>query len=132
MLNARMGKEVVVRVRNEIGVVAQITRLIADKGINILAANGWVEDQEAVIRFVTGDTLRVMDALRERHYNPREKHVVLLDAGHKPGMLRHVTEILAREGIDLHHLYASALPEQDKCLIVFECADNDRAIVLLA
>ena len=132
MVNARIGKEVVVRVRNEIGVVAQVTKLIADKGINILAANGWVEGEDAVMRFVTSDNLRVVDALRERHYNPREKHVVLLEAGHKPGMLRHITETLAREGIDLHHLYASASADQDKCLIVFECGDNDRAIVLLA
>jgi hypothetical protein len=132
MLKARIGKEVVVRVRNEIGVVAQMTRLIADKGINILAANGWVEGEDAVVRFVTDDNLRVTDALRERNYNPREKSVVLTEAGHKPGMLRHITDTLARENIDLLHLYASAVDAQDKCLIVFDCSDNDRAVVLLA
>jgi hypothetical protein len=132
MLNAKIGKEVVVRVRNEIGVVFQLTRLIADKGINILAANGWVEGADAVIRFVTDDNLRVMDALRERHYNPREQEVVLVKTGHKPGMLRHITEKLANAGLDLHHLYASATEDQDKCLIVFGCANNDRAVVLLA
>lgn len=132
MLNARIGKEVVVRVRNEIGVVAQLARLIADKGINILAVNGWVEGQDAVIRLVTSDNLRVVDALREKHYNPREKEVVLLVAAHKPGKLRHITEMLAKEGIDLLHLYASAQEEEDNCLIVFECANNDRAVVLLA
>jgi len=132
MLNARIGKEVVVRVRNDIGVVAQMTKLIADKGINILAVNGWVEGPDAVVRLVTNDNLRVMDALRHQHYNPHEKDVVLLEAGHKPGKLRHITEMLAKEGIDLRHLYASATENDDKCLIVFECADNDRAVVLLA
>jgi len=132
MLNARIGKEVVVRVRNEIGVVAQLTRLIADKGINIVAVNGWVEGPDAVIRLVTGDNLRVMDALREKHYNPHEKDVVLLEAGHKPGKLRHITETLAKEGIDLLHLYASATEDTGKCLVVFECTNNDRAVVLLA
>jgi hypothetical protein len=120
MFKARIGKEVIVRVRNEIGVVAQLTRLIADKGA------------DAVVRFVTSDNLRVMDALRERHYNPREKDVVLLVAAHKPGMLRHITDTLARENIDLRHLYASSADEQDKCLMVFDCGDNDRAVVLLA
>jgi hypothetical protein len=132
MFNARIGKEVVVRVRNEIGVVAQLTRLIADKGINLLAVNGWVEGQDAVVRLVTDDNLRVMDALRERSYNPHEKEVVLTELGHKAGMLRHVTDTLARERIDLHHLYASASPSQDKCLLIFACGDNDRAVVLLA
>lgn len=132
MLNARIGKEIVVRVRNEIGVVAQLTKLIADKGINVLAMNGWVEGQDAVIRLVTSDNLRVMDALREKHYNPHEKNVVFLEAAHKPGKLRHITEILAKEGIDLLHLYASATEDMDKCLVVFECANNDRAVVLLA
>ena len=35
MLKVKLGKEVVVRVRNEIGLLAQISKLVAEKGINI-------------------------------------------------------------------------------------------------
>jgi hypothetical protein len=130
-MKAKMGKEVIVRVLNEIGVLSQLARLIADKGINILAVSAWVEGADAVIRLVTNDNLRVVDALRERNYNPRENGVVLLEVGHKPGVLRHITEKLAARGIDLHHFYATAPDAQDNILVVFGSANNDQAIVLL-
>ena len=33
--------------------------------------------------------------------------------------------------IDIHHLYATAAPAQEHCLLVFATANNDRAIVRL-
>jgi hypothetical protein len=131
MLKAKPAKEIVLKVRNEIGLLAGISRLIADKGVNILAACAWVEGDNAGIRLLTADNLRVADALRANNYNPREADVVLVETPHKPGLLKHLTEKLSQAGIDIHHLYASATAEQDKCLVVFSCAHNDRAIVLL-
>jgi hypothetical protein len=131
MLKAKIAKEVIIRVRNEIGVLAGLSRVVADKGINVLAANAWVEGEDAVVRIVTDDNLRVMDALRAKSYNPREKDVVLVETPHKPGLLKHLTEKLAQAGIDIQHLYASATADQSKCLLVFACANNDRAVVLL-
>ena len=131
MLKAKIAKEVVVKVQNEIGVLAQLARVISDKGINILATSAWTEGPDAVARFVTDDNLRVVDALRAKSYNPREADVILVESPHKPGLLRHITEKLSAAGIDIHHLYATASESQDKCLIIFRCANNDRAIVLL-
>ena len=130
-MKARMGKEVTLRVHNEIGVLSQLAKLVADKGINILAVSAWVEGEDAVVRWITNDNLRVMDALREKHYNPRENGVVLTEVAHKPGMLRHITEKLAQKGIDLHHFYATAPDDQERVLIAFGSANNDQAIVLL-
>ena len=130
-MKARIGKEVTVRVHNEIGVLAQLSKLIADKGINILALCAWVEGEDAVVRLITNDNLRVTDALRGNHYNPRETGVVLVETAHKPGILRRVTERLCEKSIDLHHIYATAPDDQDQILIAFASANNDQAIVLL-
>lgn len=46
-------------------------------------------------------------------------------------MLRHVTEKLAAQGIDLYHLYATATADQEKGLVIFSSTNNDRAVVLL-
>lgn len=131
MLKARIAKEVLVKVRNEIGILAQLTRLIADKGINILAANAWVNGADGLVHLVTEDNLRVVDVLRAKNYQPVEVDVVVTEVLHKPGMLRHVTDKLAGAGIDIHHLYATASTDETRCLIVFSSANNDRAVVLL-
>jgi hypothetical protein len=57
--------------------------------------------------------------------------VVLTEVPHKPGMLRHVTERLARGSVDLHHLYATTTPGQAESLVALATANNDHAVVLL-
>jgi hypothetical protein len=130
-MKARIGKEITLRVFNEIGLLSQLAKLVADKGINIGAIVAMVDGSDAIVRMITDDNLRVMDVLREKDYNPREMGVVVVETAHKPGMLRHVTEALAGKGIDLHHLYATAPDAQEQIQIVFGSANNDQAIVVL-
>jgi hypothetical protein len=131
MLKTRPAKEVVVRTPNEIGTLDRIARTVADKGVNILAVSAWVEGAQAVIRLVTEDSVRVLDALKAQGHDVRQADVLVTDAPHKPGMLHRLTERLAQAEIDIHHLYATASAAQGECLLVFGTANNDRAMVLL-
>lgn len=131
MLKARLAKEVVLRLPNEIGTLNSIAKSLADKGINIMAVCAWVERDQAVIRLVTDETARTGDTLRARGYDIREADVVATEVPHKPGMLRHITERLADGDIDIHHMYATSGSSQDRCLVVFATANNDGAIVRL-
>ena len=131
MLSTRHAREVIVRMPNEIGAFDRMARTIADKGINLLAVSAWVEGADAVIRLVTEDTVRVMDTLKAHQYQAREADVLVVDVPHKPGMLRHITGKLAQGGIDVHHLYATAPTAQERSMVVFASANNDRAMVLL-
>lgn len=131
MLKARLGKEIVIRVTNEIGVINQLSKVIAEKGINALAVNGEVNGDTATMRFITTDNLRVGDALRARHYAPREAPCVIVEVPNKPGMLRSVTERLAAEAIDIRHLYATAAEDERHSLLALDCTDNDHAVVVL-
>ena len=131
MLKARLSKEVVLKMQNDVGVLDQIVKHIADKGINLVAVSCWVDGDQCVLRFVTEDNLRVADALRAQGHRPREADVVVTEVPHKPGMLRRVTDRLSQGGIDIHHLYVTGTLAQDNCLLVFATANNDHALVLL-
>lgn len=131
MVKAKLGKAVVVRTGNEIGKLAKLSKHVAERGVNILAMSAWIEGAEAVIRLVTDDALRTMDVLRDNGYSPHEQNIVLLDAPHKPGILRHLTDTLSRESIDIAHLFASAPINQDQCLVVLNTSDNERATAIL-
>jgi len=111
--------------------LAKLTKVVAERGVNVLAVNLWVEDAETVIRLVVDDTLRTMDVLRDHGFRPQERSVVLVDAAHRPGILRHLTDTLGKENIELSHLFASATLEQEVCLVVLNSSDNERAITLL-
>jgi len=131
MLKARPARELVLRMPNEIGTLNTIAKTLSDKGFNILAVSAWVEGADVVIRLLSDDPSRAMDTLKAHHYQVRQSDVVVSELPHKPGMLRSLTEKLAQEEIDIHHLYATSATGQDHALVVFATANNDRAMVLL-
>ena len=131
MLQARPGKEIVLRVPNAIGTLNTIAKSLAEKGINIVALTAWVEADHVVMRLLTDDAARAIDALKAQHLPVREVEVVMMELPHKPGMLRRITDHLVADEIDIHHLYATSAAGQDRCLVVFATANNDRAIVRL-
>jgi hypothetical protein len=131
VMKARPEKEIVLRMPNAIGTLDTVAKTLSEKGVNILALTAWVEGEEVVLRLVTDDTSRAADALRAQKHAVRENEVIVTEIPHKPGMLRHVTELLAHDEIDIHHLYATAAVSQDTSLVVFATANNDRALVRL-
>ena len=125
-----MAKDAIVRINNQPGALARVTKSVADKGINIEAIIATVEGADAVIRLVTGDHQRTINTLREQQLEVQETKVVVVEALHRPGLLQHITEKLARENMDLFYLYATAA-EADKCLVVLSSTNNEWAVMVL-
>ena len=101
IIKARMAKEAIVRMNNRPGALAQVTKSVADKSINIEAVIATVEGADAVIRLVTSDHQRTISTMREQQLEAQETKVVVVEALHRPGLLQHITEKLARENMDL-------------------------------
>jgi hypothetical protein len=132
MLSAKHCKEIYVSVLNDIGILAQLTRIVADKGVNIRAAAAWVEDEnKGVVRLVTDDNLRAKDALRAHNYAPEEIDSVEVLMHHSPGMLSSICNKIGSGGINIRYLYASAPVSDESCLVVVSTENNERALVLL-
>jgi hypothetical protein len=129
-MKARMAREAIVRVRNRIGALGQVTNCLAEKGVNIEAVIATLEGGDAVIRLVTDDHPRTVDALRELRPDVQEARVVMAEVDHRPGLLGQITEKLASESIDLFYLYGTATAG-DKCLVIFSSTNNERAVMVL-
>jgi len=131
ILEARIAKEFVLRPSNKIGLLHDVSKLLGEVSVNIMATANWVVNDTAVLHLMTDDDLRAIEKLKEHNYTPAEQQVVLVEVSHRPGMLEHITDRLVRESIDLNYLYASTPLEEDKSLIVFDSTDNERAVVLI-
>jgi hypothetical protein len=131
MIGATHGKQLVVSGENRIGLLLDLSKLLSEKGIGILAIQGDVAGSDCHIRLVTDDNLRSQEALAEQGRAVREEDVILMELTHKPGMLKRVTEALANEKIDIHHLYATALDDQQKCLVVMHTSNDEHALPTL-
>ncbi len=132
--SVKLGKEIVVTAGNKIGVLARITKLLGDHGINIVAVAGYAKEDKknAEIMLVTDDHLRASDALKkEKLRSVKERAVVVLDLANKPGALKGVTATLAEAKVDIKHIYGTACDCGCDATLVLSTSNNEKALLAL-
>lgn len=128
--SAKLGKEIVITVSNKIGVLADMSKLVADHGINIDAVAGYAVNNEAKIMLVTGDNLRAVDALKKAGYTSlKEEEVVIVELENKTGALKNITAALSGQGIDIKHVYGTVCSAGCPAKLVLSTSDNEKALV---
>jgi len=128
----QLGKEIVVTVVNKIGVLADMSRLLAEHGANIEAVAGYAVNNEAKIMLVTDDNLRAIEALKKSGYKSIvERETIILDLDNKPGALKLITEKLASESIDIKQIYGTTCQGGCPAKIVVATSDNEKALLAL-
>ncbi len=130
MIKAKLAKEAIVRINNRTGVLAQVAKSVAEKGIKLEAVIATAGGTDAVIQLVSNEHQRMMDALREQHWEVQEAKVILVEGENRAGLLQFISEKLARENIDVLYLYATTV-NVDKCLVVLSTANNEWAAMVL-
>lgn len=127
---AQLAKEIVVTAVNKIGVLADMSKLLAESGVNIEAVAGYAVDKEAKIMLVTNDNLRAVDALKKSGYTSiKENEVVVIELEDKPGALKNITARLAAEGIDIKQIYGTTCSAGCPAKLVISTTDNEKALV---
>jgi len=127
---AQLAKEIAVTVVNKIGVLADMSKLLAESGVNIEAVAGYAVDKEAKIMLVTNDDVRSVDALKKSGYTSiKENEVVVIELEDKPGALKNITARLAAEGIDIKQIYGTTCSGGCPAKLVISTTDNEKALV---
>ncbi len=125
------GQEVVVRRKNEIGILFHISALLSDKDVNILAIGAGTCGEDCLIRLMTTDNRRAEQLLAENGFVCEEEDIILARLSHQPGSLKQVAKILAEEGLDIGHIYAATDARQSDCLIVLHTSNDEVALARL-
>jgi hypothetical protein len=127
-----LGEEIVIVTENRVGLLADISRIMSENGINIEAVVGYEYNKKARILLVTSANLLMIDALKKRGYDSvKETEVVEVDLENKPGAVKIVTTELANYGIDIHYIYVTSSKEGSSSKMVLETSDNEKTIALL-
>ncbi len=131
VLNVYQRKEVSLIVANRIGLLAEMSELLADHGINVEAFAGYaMNKEEAEIMLVVDDALRATDALKKKGYTSiKEREVLLLEVENKPGALKNIAKLLQQENINIEHLYGTAGEKICPEKIVLSTNDDARALL---
>ena len=131
MLDAQLRREIVVKTENRTGLLAEISRLLGDMGINLLSIALDVVDELAVVRLLATSQSYAREALEDAGFSVEERDVVVVELPHHPGFLCRISEALARKEISLADLHATVSEEGSSGVVVFSCSDNGRAVQML-
>lgn len=130
--DVNLGKELVVTVPNKVGILANMSKILADHGINVEGVAGYAAETEAKIMIVAEDTLRAKEALVKGGYkNCKENEVLVVDLINKPGALKGITAKLAADKIDIRYTYGTACPSGCPARLIIATSDNEKALVSL-
>ena len=127
---ANLAKVIVVTVVNKIGALADMSKILADHGINIEAVKGYADNGKASILLVTDDNLRAIDALKKEGYkSAAENEIIMLDLENKTGALKNITAKLASEAIDIKFIFGTTCPTGCPAKMILSTSDNEKALI---
>src|SRR3954469_17431977 len=102
-----MAFDLAIDVENTPGALAEVAAAISDAGVNISAATciGPGDRAELHILVPHAEAVKHMLAISHRVTVTREREVVVVDGGDRPGVLADLTRKIARAGVDLDLVY---------------------------
>ena len=131
MITAELGKQLMIRVEDHVGTLAEITDLVSPSGINLIAICAYAVGKTVAIMLVTDDNNETKRLLQKKGYRVEEEEIILLTVDNKPGALQSVIDKLARASIDLRLIYGSAEKNSEHSRIVLISKNNLDAMMII-
>ena len=124
-------KQVSIFVENTTGRLADVTRILADAGIDLKAATIADAAEFGILRCIVEDADAAKKILNEKGFNASVSEVIAVSLDNKPGGFHRVLQILADEKIGVKYIYSTIKSAVGEAVIMMKAADNDKAIEVL-
>ena len=126
---AEIRKQIMVRVADAVGKLAELTGTLKTAGVNIVAACAWTEGEKGQMLLVTDDNDKAVAALSGQVEQCETSDVVVATVADEVGALNAAAGKLAAAGIAIKACYATTVGGQ--AMIVLDTADNAKAAEIL-
>lgn len=126
-----MIKQLSIFLENRAGQLADITGVLYEKNINMMALNIAETASYGVLRVIVRETDEAMAALKEAGYIVSVSDVVGVHVPDEPGGLHKVLRILADNDIDVEYMYSVFSLREGQAYMIFKVEDPEKAEKLI-
>lgn len=123
--------QISVFLENRAGQLAEITGVLAQKGIDLRAINIAETSDYGVLRLIADNPQAAATTLLEQGFILSMTPVVAVSVPDQPGGLAKVLDVLAKENIDVEYMYSVFGHVNGLAHMVFRVADTDKLISVL-
>ena len=124
-------KEFTVTIEDKPGALGKCFRALAERGVNILAFQSYVEERESLVRLLVDDPASAKAVLGSLRMIFEETDVATVRLAHRPGQLGRAAARLGEKLINIDYSYCGLEPGSSQALVVFGVDNLTKAATLL-
>ncbi len=124
-------KEFTVSIEDKPGALGKCFLALAERGVNVLAFQSYVEERESLVRIVVDDPAKAKAVLGGLRMIFEETEVAVVRLPHRPGELGRAAARLGEGQINIDYSYSGFEPGSPLALLVFGVDNLTKAAGLL-
>ena len=124
-------KEFTVTIEDKPGALGKCFLALAERRVNILAFQSYVEEGESLARFLVDDPTSANAVLGSLRMIFEETEVALVRLAHRPGELGRAASRLGDKQINIDYSYCGLEPGSSLALVVFGVDNLTKAVTVL-
>ena len=124
-------KEFTVTIEDKPGALGRFFQALAQRNINVLAFQSYVEEGESLARLLVDDPAGAKTVLGSLGMIFEETEAAVIRLAHRPGELARATVRLGERHINVDYSYSGLEPESDRAVAVFGVDNLKQALKAL-
>jgi hypothetical protein len=124
-------KEFTVTIEDKPGALGKCFLGLAERGVNILAFQSYVEERESLVRFLVDDPASAKAMLGSLRMIFEETEVAVVRLANRPGELGRAAMRLGEKQINIDYTYCGLEPDSSLGLVVFGVDNLTKAAAVL-
>ena len=124
-------KEFTVTIEDKPGALGKCFAALAERGVNILAFQSYVEEGESLARLLADDPESAKAVLGEQRMIFEQTEAATVRLAHRPGELGRAASRLGEHQINIDYSYSGVEPGSARALVVFGTDNATKAAKLL-
>jgi len=124
-------KQISVFLENTTGRLAEVTKTIANAGINLRAISIADTADFGILRIIVDKPDKGMEVLKNAEFTAKLTEVIGIILDDEPGGLMKVMDIFNRDGVNIEYLYSSLINENGSVVIIFKVEDIDHGLEIV-
>jgi len=125
-------KQISVFLENTTGRLSEVTKTLADAGINLRAISIADTADFGILRIIVDKNNEAVDVLNTAGFTTRQTDVVAVEIEDVPGSLAKLMELFRQSKVNIEYLYASLEGQAGKAVVIFKLENHEEGQKILA
>ena len=120
--------QISVFLENKSGRIAEVTRVLAEAGINLRAMTIADTADFGILRIIANNYQKAREVLEANNFTTRVTRVLGIEVADEPGGLYKIMSLFKENGVNIEYLYATLEQKDGKAIVIFKVANVEQGL----